>query len=114
MLNVYDSRKEMQKVFMITFICMVVFTIIMFSGCLDQVMAFTGSSGDANNALQGVFDALQNAVKGVWGKIFSIGLIAVAILTFTRGGILFGFLMVFLGVVVPMIPKIIEGMGLTF
>jgi ABC-type cobalt transport system substrate-binding protein len=114
MLNIYDSKKEMQKVFMVTFICMVVFAIIWFSGCLDQVMAFSGNSGDANKALQDVFDALKNAVQGVWGKIFSIGLIAVAVLTFTRGGILFGFLMVFLAVVVPMIPKIIEGMGFTF
>jgi hypothetical protein len=71
-------------------------------------------TGKANEALQGVFDTLTAAISGTWGKIFSIGLIAVAIMVFTRGGILFGFLMIFLGIIVPMIPSIIGSMGITF
>jgi hypothetical protein len=105
---------DMKAVYLVTFICLAVFAFILFSGCMDSLFAFSGSSGEANDALKDVFKTLEDAVKGTWGKIFAVGMVAFAIMVFTKGGILFGFLLVFLAVVVHMIPDIIGGMGMTF
>jgi type IV secretory pathway VirB2 component (pilin) len=113
--NSTDSHVvDMRSVYLITFICLAVFAFILFSGCMDSLFAFSGTSGSANKALDEVFTTLEQAIKGTWGKIFAVGLVAFAIMIFTKGGILFGFLLVFLAVIINMIPTIIGNMGMTF
>lgn len=113
--NSTDSKVvDMKSVYLVSFICLAVFGFILFSGCMDSLFAFSGESGEANEALGDVFETLQQAVEGTWGKIFAIGMVAFAIMIFTKGGILFGFLLVFLAVIIHMIPDIIENMGMLF